>query len=639
MIASSNALNALAWSLLHFLWQGAAIAALAGAWMLVLRRPATRYLLGIGALALMLVCFVATFVALSAGTDAAANLVRAPAAALVSPPDLRANFRLIPLESQAAVTSSAIEWIAWAWLAGVACFALRIVFGLLVLEHLRRRNLVDLPARLLGRFRALQERLGIRRAIRYAQCELVNVPAVIGFFRPIVLVPMRALTGLSEDQLEAVIAHELGHIKRFDVVVNFAQVLAETLLFFHPAVWWLNKRIRADREDCCDDVAVAACGSQVKYARALAVMEEWRDTPHFAMAATGSSVAARVARLLGVKAAAEGRARVVAASMVLTGALIAGCGALGFSPAAWAQIAWQQSDIEEASVPASAAEQATEAAIASGAELALAAAPSAEVESQAPMAPEPVLSEPPPPAPVVTPKAVKPPRPAKPARPLPAAPPVPVKDTGVHVDADVDVDTSFVDEMKGVDLKGEDQVAALVNLKVIGVTGDYVREMKLAGLAPDVNTLISFKTQDVSPEYVKAMRATGLDPNADELLMMKIQSVTPQYVKAMRDAGLDGHALTFISMRVQDVTPEFVRAMRAAGVKPDAQKMIEMRVQDVTPEYFQKMKAQGIALDAESAIQARVFDISPEYVAKVRDHGFKDLTIEKLVALKNADVL
>ncbi len=70
---------------------------------------------------------------------------------------------------------------------------------------------------------------------------------------------MRALTGLTPEQLEAVIAHELGHIKRFDVAVNFLQMIAETLFFFHPAVWWLNRRIRADREDCCDDVAIAAC--------------------------------------------------------------------------------------------------------------------------------------------------------------------------------------------------------------------------------------------------------------------------------------------------------------------------------------------------------------------------------------------
>ena len=167
----------------------------------------------------------------------------------------------------------------------------------------------------------------------------MSVPAVIGFFRPIVLLPMRALTGLTPEQLEAVIAHELGHIKRFDVAVNFFQVIAETLFFFHPAVWWLNKRIRADREDCCDDVAIATCGGTVGYARALATMESWRDVPSFAMAATGSPVAARVARLLGVSQQQSGArtAGMVTASLVLATALIAGAVSLGVANPALAQ--------------------------------------------------------------------------------------------------------------------------------------------------------------------------------------------------------------------------------------------------------------------------------------------------------------
>ena len=159
------------------------------------------------------------------------------------------------------------------------------------------------------------------------------MPAVIGFFRPIVLLPVRALTGLTTEQLEAVVAHELGHIKRFDVAVNFFQVIAETLFFFHPAVWWLNRRIRADREDCCDDVAITACGGTVGYARALATMEDWRDVPHFAMAATGSPVAARVARLLGMRQddASARTAGVVTASLVLATALLAGAVSIGVS--------------------------------------------------------------------------------------------------------------------------------------------------------------------------------------------------------------------------------------------------------------------------------------------------------------------
>ena len=341
MTGTTEIMRTLAWSLLHFLWQGAAIAAVAAAFMFAFRKSATRYLIGIAALALMLVSFGITFTLISGSSGAAADYsaAGAPAAASLSPLGANAdpNFRL---GEQAAISSDGgFLWIARGWLAGVFVFALRIAFGLLVIDYLRRRNLIALPDALVDRFRALQRRVGIRRNVRYAECRSLSVPAVIGFFRPIVLLPMRALTGLTPEQLEAVIAHELGHIKRFDVAVNFFQVIAESLFFFHPAVWWLNQRIRADREDCCDDVAIATCGGTVGYARALATMESWRAVPSFAMAATGSPVAARVARLLGVRTNNDGvrTAGMLTASLVLATALIAGAVSLGVTRPALAQ--------------------------------------------------------------------------------------------------------------------------------------------------------------------------------------------------------------------------------------------------------------------------------------------------------------
>jgi len=281
MTTTTEIMRVLAWSLLHFLWQGAAIASVAAALMFVFRKPATRYLVGIGALALMLVSFGVTFAYISGASVAAADVsaAGAPAAASLSTPGAIASPVMHGGEQAAASSDGGFLWIARGWLAGVFVFALRIAFGLLVIEFLRRRNLVALPDALVERFQALQRKLGIRREVRYAECHSLSVPAAIGVFRPLVLLPMRALTGLSPEQLDAVIAHELGHIKRFDVAVNFFQVIAESLFFFHPAVWWLNRRIRADREDCCDDMAIATCGGTVGYARALATMEGWRWPP------------------------------------------------------------------------------------------------------------------------------------------------------------------------------------------------------------------------------------------------------------------------------------------------------------------------------------------------------------------------
>ena len=600
MNATTSFMQTLAWSLLHFLWQGAAIAAVAASLMLVLRKPTTRYLVGLGALALMLASFVATYSLISDGASAVEfPAVGAPAAASASTLEAPAlPMAELTMEERAATFQDAdFLWISRAWLVGVFVFALRIAFGLLVLELLRRRNLVSLSPVLVARFEALQQRLGIHRAIRYCECRLLNVPAVIGFFRPIVLLPMRALTGLSPEQLEAVIAHELGHIRRFDVAVNFFQVIAETLFFFHPAVWWLNRRIRADREDCCDDVAVAACGGTVGYARALATMEGWRDAPSFAMAATGSSVAARVARLLGVKNhhADARNAGMVTASLVLATALIAGAVYVGavnpavaqaVSPAPEPSVSPEPTLAPVAAPPAAAAPRATAAvpprpaAAAKPAVTALPAAPAKPARAPKPQ------------------RAVAPPAPEAP--PSPPAPVAPRAASG----------KSFIDDMNSVGLD---------NL--------------------DVDLLIALKVHGVSPEYVREIRGAGYNPDGQELVAMKIHDVTPAYVKGMREAGFNPDAQEIIAMKIQDITPEYVRQIRAAGFDPDAQELVAMKIHGVTPEYQRMLADAGYKVDTQDVIHAKIMEITPEFIRQVNAHGFKNLTIDKLIQLKNAEIL
>src|SRR6185436_11585192 len=132
-----------------------------------------------------------------------------------------------------------------------------------------------------------------------------NAPAVVGWLRPVVLIPASAVIGLSAAQLEAVIVHELAHIRRFDALANLLQMAVETALFYHPAVWWISRRIRVEREHCCDDVAVATSGDALGYAKALASLEEWRALPSpaessLALAATGGVLKHRISRLLGL---------------------------------------------------------------------------------------------------------------------------------------------------------------------------------------------------------------------------------------------------------------------------------------------------------------------------------------------------
>jgi uncharacterized protein (TIGR03435 family) len=155
----------------------------------------------------------------------------------------------------------------------------------------------------------------------------VQVPTVVGWLRPVVLVPVGALGGLPAEHLEALLLHELAHIRRHDYLVNILQSVAEALLFYHPAVWWVSGHIRAERELCCDDVAVAVSGDALTYARALAQLESYRPA-HIsaAVAANGASLPDRIARLLGLSRPA---ARSGLGSGVLTVAVLLVAAAYG----------------------------------------------------------------------------------------------------------------------------------------------------------------------------------------------------------------------------------------------------------------------------------------------------------------------
>jgi len=149
----------------------------------------------------------------------------------------------------------------------------------------------------------LAQQLGIARPVQVLASGIAEVPMTFGMLRQVVLLPVSAIAGLTPQMLEAVIAHELAHIRRYDYVVNLFQTVLETLFFYHPAVWWISKQIRNERENACDDMAVALLGNRVHYVRALTQMEELRAVPASpALAFTQGDLLTRVQRILGVPA-------------------------------------------------------------------------------------------------------------------------------------------------------------------------------------------------------------------------------------------------------------------------------------------------------------------------------------------------
>lgn len=191
--------------------------------------------------------------------------------------------------------------IVGAWLLGLLTCSTRLVLGWWTVRRLRTTAISLVSDQLLHIFGMMIASLRLRRSVRVFESSLVRVPVVVGYFRPIVLVPVAVAAGFPADQIEVLLAHELAHIRRHDYLWNLLQTVIETIFFYHPAIWWISHQIRSTREECCDDVALAACGSRAAYAQALASLEELRNrVPAIALAAGGGSLVSRIRRIAGV---------------------------------------------------------------------------------------------------------------------------------------------------------------------------------------------------------------------------------------------------------------------------------------------------------------------------------------------------
>jgi uncharacterized protein involved in exopolysaccharide biosynthesis len=304
----------LGWTLLHFLWQGVVLAVLFALLRSILANASanTRYWAGCITLLLMAVAPVVTFMHIPpAPAGQLASFAPTDGPAWVSgptpPPDAfeaqngvgAVLFAFI--EQSTELAKPAVPWLVAVWLAGVFFLSLRLITAWLHVRRLQTKYTEPLDAPWRDRLVELERRLGLSRAVRLLKSAWVEVPTVVGWLRPVILLPVASLSGLSSLQLELVLAHELAHVRRYDHWINLFQILVETLLFYHPAVWWVSGCIRADREQCCDDLAVAACGNRVAYARALASLEELRSLPvPLALGANTGPLLQRIRHVLGL---------------------------------------------------------------------------------------------------------------------------------------------------------------------------------------------------------------------------------------------------------------------------------------------------------------------------------------------------
>lgn len=295
------------WTVLHALWQATLIAGLLWVVFYLGRkwRPEYRYWLGMAALLLQVGWSGATFVehlpvesstaiAVWSSASSAAPAVVAPAIAVpiisesLSIPDFL-QLRLAPY----------LPYFALAWLIGLSLVATRFGIGLYQVRQLRTHGVSPVPASIDQLFRSILQRTRTGRRVALALSDRIDGPLLLGQLKPLILVPGSLVTQLSTEELEAVLLHELAHLRRYDYFWNLVQSTIECLFHFHPAVWWISHAVRLEREHCCDDFAVRHCASKLQYAKSLLRVAETRQSRlGLALAGPRYSLLGRVKRLL-----------------------------------------------------------------------------------------------------------------------------------------------------------------------------------------------------------------------------------------------------------------------------------------------------------------------------------------------------
>jgi beta-lactamase regulating signal transducer with metallopeptidase domain/protein involved in polysaccharide export with SLBB domain len=350
-----TALERIGWVLLQSLWQNAIVAASLALALVCLRRrtPQMRYVIACAALLLMAALPLATAVLAFSARPLAAESASFSASAhpIVAVPDHPTLSTPPVVTAPPDRFTTILRAASYSWIFGIALLSTWNLLGWL---RVRRVRIAALPisGAWPNRLPELAAILRIGGDVALRVSDHLSTPAVVGWLRPVILVPASALTDLPPSYLDALLLHELAHVRRHDYLVNLLQTMIETLLFYHPAVWWCGSVIRTQREHCCDDIAAQHCGSAILYAHTLAAIEQLRAPalPGWALGATGGSLLRRIERLVG---SPTSRANSRPAAMSLTMLLIVlACGLVAIGRrSGFAQLTTLSADVR-ASAPA-----------------------------------------------------------------------------------------------------------------------------------------------------------------------------------------------------------------------------------------------------------------------------------------------
>jgi beta-lactamase regulating signal transducer with metallopeptidase domain len=660
----SGEVVALGWTLLHFCWQSTIIALVYALVDRCLFRATTamRYGVAMTMLGLMPLAAIATFIeqerlvvhldqgeqTFVASQIGSLHTTIAMEAPIVAPAMADSELWI------AGRADLLMPWIDGVWLVGVCFLALRAAGGWWRLRSLQRNARVAVPPAVQQCFAKVVEQLRLAQPVALRLSRDVISPMAMGIWRTSVILPLSVATSLPAEQLQAVLAHELAHIRRGDYFCNLLQTAIECLFFFHPAVWWMSRRTRELREVCCDEIAARTCADPGIYAEALLQMEEQR-AEHLQLAVAlhgrGGTLLNRIRRVMGERTMeyeSMSVVRVAAACLVVAGLAVAPHVAKGLKA-------------EPAGAHFVAEENVAPVLMATAASGNLAVAAPATRNERAGVEVSQAVS-----APVPAPAAISEAAAAQAAGAMPA--PMPrdeeiqnaenasgrdylqnMRDAGYPLDLNKDLDTIISLRSVGVTPEyakamaqagmGTPTLKELMSLKSVGVTPEYLAGLKGSNAAPtNFKEVISEKSVGVTLEYAKAMAATGMGtPTMHDLVAMKSQDITPEYVAQMKAGGITPENLhELIALRSVGVTPEYAKAMAAAGMgTPTTHDLVAMKSQGITPEYVAQLKAGGLApADVRELIALRSVGVTPEYAKAMASTGFQVLSTHELVSLK-----
>ncbi len=605
--------------LLHSLWQGSLVALLLAAAMVLLKRSSARLRYAVACMAMLLVVGLSVasgvYVAGENRSAAAGTAAEYHALNTSGPADSEATSAAASMTGTPESSATSGGWnlrplqqlVFPSWIAGVLLLSLCHFIGWGKTRRLTRQGPAQVSEDWRARFRRLCNTAGLDRAIDIAGSSVARIPCVVGWAKPVILIPLSSFTGLEAEELEMIILHELAHIRRHDVLVGYFQTVVEILFFFNPAVWWISRQIRAEREHCCDDFAIALSGDRLGYARALTNLELTRTIrtrsarTSLVAAADSTPLLQRVRRILGAPSEQGQPSRGSVGGILLLATLLT----VGFSALSGSTY----SDTSSKTVLETSDKIESEDGDIYG---------EWEIESRGRR----------------TQISMRFDREGTTGFSVNTDDLIGQNDlSGNRFKLERDAGTFYFEgqlERDGDELWGSGDCFFRAN-------AEYVKAMEDLGY--DLGTPGRSKYDQARSEY-KRSRSRG-SHNRDRSLILGIHDVTLAFARGLDSLGYDNLSFSkLLEAHIHNVSPEFIRELRELGYENlRMSKLVEMQIHDAEPDYIRELNRLGYTdLSPDRLVEMRIHDVEPEFIEELAELGYERLRPSELVEMQIHDV-